>query len=144
MLVTKAHDTAKWSASGPTAVVEGRRGPRLGADQLLRRLSSENGPVGPCNLRVIGPAPRVAPRHFRPFVSRVAPALLNRTVRGSRRAGKCGVRHRRGGRRRVPHDGRQVHAAATVSVAVSAQPCRLTMALIQIGAKGEVQPLETG
>ena len=24
------------------------------------------------------------------------------------------------------------------------QPCRLTMALIQIGAKGEVQPFETG
>ena len=24
------------------------------------------------------------------------------------------------------------------------QPCRLTIALIQIGAKGEVQPLETG
>jgi len=28
--------------------------------------------------------------------------------------------------------------------AVFAQPCRLTMASIQIGAKGEVQPFETG
>ena len=28
--------------------------------------------------------------------------------------------------------------------AVFVQPCRLTMALIQIGAKGDVQPFETG
>ena len=28
--------------------------------------------------------------------------------------------------------------------AVLAQPCRLTIVLIQIGAKGEVQPFETG
>lgn len=28
--------------------------------------------------------------------------------------------------------------------AMFAQPCRLTIALIQIGAKGEVQPFETG
>ena len=28
--------------------------------------------------------------------------------------------------------------------AVFAQPCRLTIASIQIGAKGEVQPFETG
>ena len=28
--------------------------------------------------------------------------------------------------------------------AVFVQPCRLTMALIQMGAKGEVQPLDTG
>jgi hypothetical protein len=29
-------------------------------------------------------------------------------------------------------------------LAVSAQPCRLTIALIQIGAKGDVQPFDTG
>jgi hypothetical protein len=28
--------------------------------------------------------------------------------------------------------------------AVFVQPCRFTMALIQIGAKGDVQPFETG
>jgi hypothetical protein len=31
-----------------------------------------------------------------------------------------------------------------VSDAVFLQPCRLTMKLIQIGAKGDVQPFETG
>ena len=37
-------------------------------------------------------------------------------------------------------------AAALLSrdPAVFVQPCRLTIALIQIGAKGEVQPFETG
>jgi hypothetical protein len=28
--------------------------------------------------------------------------------------------------------------------AASVQPCRLTISLIQIGAKGEVQPFDTG
>jgi hypothetical protein len=30
------------------------------------------------------------------------------------------------------------------SIEVFVQPCRLTMALIQIGAKGDVQPFDTG
>ena len=50
------------------------------------------------------------------------------------------------GRRRCGQSASAHQAAALLSrdPAVFVQPCRLTIALIQIGAKGEVQPFETG
>jgi hypothetical protein len=37
-----------------------------------------------------------------------------------------------------------VEFSESVAESVPIQPCRLTMGLIQIGAKGDVQPFETG
>ena len=38
----------------------------------------------------------------------------------------------------------QCNALLSRDPAVFVQPCRLTIALIQIGAKGDVQPFDTG
>lgn len=49
------------------------------------------------------------------------------------------------GRKKYRHAGPVKHNAVLCrDPGVTAQPCRLTMALIQVGAKGDVQPFETG
>jgi hypothetical protein len=44
----------------------------------------------------------------------------------------------------LPEDRVKRNALLSRDPAVFVQPCWLTMALIQIGAKGDVQPFETG
>jgi hypothetical protein len=48
------------------------------------------------------------------------------------------------GRTEAPDPASRESTGDAGTPAVFAQPCRLTMKLIQIGAKGEVQPFDTG